>query len=126
VGVATDHVEAVIGRFAYYANGLSLNVMRRAGETPNGLIDALVVRAIQHAGDLGLYAVSLNFAGFAHVTAADGRLALPQRLARALLRVPRLGVSAVASAVHVLPFGLVGPAAWRLSPAQARLIGARA
>jgi lysyl-tRNA synthetase class 2 len=47
------------------------------------------VRAIQHAGDLGLHAVSLNFAGFAHIMAADRRLTLPQRLARALLRVTR-------------------------------------
>ena len=37
-----------------------------------------------------------------------------------------LGVSAVASAVHVLAFGLVGAAAWRLSAAQARVVGARA
>jgi len=54
-------------RFAAYRGGLSLDVMRRVGETPNGLTEALVAGAIQHAADHGLHAVSLNFAGFAHL-----------------------------------------------------------
>jgi hypothetical protein len=37
-----------------------------------------------------------------------------------------LGASAMASGLHVLAFGLVGAAAWRLSAAQARLGLARA
>ncbi|MEA2321824.1 MAG: lysyl-tRNA synthetase, class [Solirubrobacteraceae bacterium] len=76
-------------RFAEYAGGLSLDAMRRVGDTPNGLMDALVVRAIEHARELGLRAVSLNFAGFAHIMAADRSLTLTQRVARALLRVGR-------------------------------------
>lgn len=54
-------------RFARYDGGLSLDVMRRCGETPNGLTETLVVAAIEHARGHGMSAVSLNFAGFAHV-----------------------------------------------------------
>ena len=36
-------------RFASYRDGLSLDLMRRAGEEPNGLTEALVVAAIEHA-----------------------------------------------------------------------------
>ena len=47
--------------------------MRRAAEVPNGLTEALVVAAIEHAKKRGLGSVSLNFAGFAHIMAADAR-----------------------------------------------------
>jgi lysyl-tRNA synthetase class 2 len=73
-------------RFAEYRDGLSLDVMRRVGDTPNGLTDTLVVGAIQHAGERCLRSVSLNFAGFAHIMADGRRLTLAQRMARALLR----------------------------------------
>jgi lysyl-tRNA synthetase class 2 len=76
-------------RFAEYGEGLSLDAMRRVGATPNGLMDALVVRAIHHARERGLRADSQNFAGFAHIMGADRRLTLTQRGARALLRVGR-------------------------------------
>jgi lysyl-tRNA synthetase class 2 len=72
-------------RFAEYRDGLSLDAMRRVGETPNGLLDALVVRAIEHAGERGLRTVSLNFAGFAHIMASDRPLSLGHRVARRLL-----------------------------------------
>ena len=36
-------------RFASYRNGLSLDLMRRAGDEPNGLTEALVVAAIERA-----------------------------------------------------------------------------
>jgi lysyl-tRNA synthetase class 2 len=74
-------------RFAPYRDGLSLDLMRRAGNEPNGLTEALVVAAIERARVLGLHAVSLNFAGFAHVMAADAALGRSQRLLRALLRL---------------------------------------
>lgn len=74
-------------RFAEYRDGLSLDAMRRVGETPNGLMDALVVRAIDDARERGLRAVSLNFAGFAHIMAADRALTFGQRVARRLLRL---------------------------------------
>ena len=74
-------------RFASYRNGLSLDLMRRAGDEPNGLTEALVVAAIERAREAGLGAVSLNFAGFAHVMAADAALSRSQRLLRLVLRL---------------------------------------
>ncbi len=74
-------------RFASYRGGLSLDLMRRAASEPNGLTEALVVAAIEHARELGLGEVSLNFAGFAHVMAADAALSRSQRLLRTLLRL---------------------------------------
>ncbi len=60
-------------RFEPYAGGLSLDVMRRLGDEPNGLNEALVVAALSHARAHGLREVSLNFAGFAHVMGRDPR-----------------------------------------------------
>jgi lysyl-tRNA synthetase, class II len=73
-------------RFASYREGLSLDLMRRSGEEPNGLTEAQVVAAIEHARAAGLSSVSLNFAGFAHVMAADAALSRSQRLLRITLR----------------------------------------
>jgi hypothetical protein len=61
--------------------------MRRAAKEPNGLTEALVVAAIGHARERGLRSVSLNFAGFAHVMAADAALSRSQRTLRFLLRL---------------------------------------
>jgi lysyl-tRNA synthetase class 2 len=74
-------------RFAPYRAGLSLDLMRRAADEPNGLTEALVVAAIEHARERGLRSVSLNFAGFAHVMAADAALNRSQRALRRLLRL---------------------------------------
>ncbi len=41
---------------------LSLSLMRRDRDTPNGLSELLVVRAIEHARTLGVQELSLNFA----------------------------------------------------------------
>jgi lysyl-tRNA synthetase class 2 len=73
-------------RFARYRDGLSLDAMRRVGEAPNGLVDTLVVRAIEHAREQAMPAVSLNFAGFGHVMGDDRRLSRGQSVARWLLR----------------------------------------
>lgn len=55
-------------RFAVYGgNNLSLDTMQRVGETPNGLNEALVVRAIEIARERGVHEVSLNYAGLAHL-----------------------------------------------------------
>ncbi len=72
--------------FVPFEGGLSLDAMRRMGEEPNGLNEALVVRAIEYARELGMREVSLNFAGFAHVMAADAALSIRGRLLRVLLR----------------------------------------
>lgn len=73
-------------RFASFEQGLSLDLMRRSGEEPNGVTEALVVAALEHARAAGLTSVSLNFAGFAHVMAADAELNFGQRLLRLALR----------------------------------------
>jgi lysyl-tRNA synthetase class 2 len=54
-------------RFASHCGALSLDTMRRCGETPNGLNEALVCRALQTARELGVSQVSLNYAGLAHL-----------------------------------------------------------
>lgn len=58
-------------RFVAHPGGLSLDAMRRVGDCPNGLNEALVVRAIEVARERGSREVSLNFAGFAHLMAAE-------------------------------------------------------
>ena len=72
-------------RFARYRQGLSLDVMRRSGETPNGLNESLVVAALGYAREREMSEVSLNFAGFAHVMAAEAALGRRQRLLRWVL-----------------------------------------
>jgi lysyl-tRNA synthetase class 2 len=54
-------------RFIAHRGKLSLDTMRRVGETPNGLNEALVSRALELARERGIYEVSLNYAGLAHV-----------------------------------------------------------
>lgn len=44
---------------------MSLSLMRRDFNTPNGLIDTLIVRSIEYFRDNGIDEVSLNFATFA-------------------------------------------------------------
>lgn len=74
-------------RFAEFSGGLSLDVMRRAsGELPNGLNEALVVAALSHAREHNVHRVSLNFAGLAHIMAADAALSRGQRVLRTVLR----------------------------------------
>jgi lysyl-tRNA synthetase class 2 len=50
---------------AYGRPAMSLSAMRRDRDTPNGLTDFLVVRAIQQLGETGIEELSLNFAAFA-------------------------------------------------------------
>jgi lysyl-tRNA synthetase class 2 len=73
-------------RFARYARGLSLDVMRRSTDAPNGINEALIVAVIEQARDQGLEEVSLNFAGFAHVMTAAAELGAAHRLLRLCLR----------------------------------------
>jgi lysyl-tRNA synthetase, class II len=58
-------------RYVPYRGGLSLDAMRRLDDEPNGISDALVSATLLHARELGLDEVSLNFAGFGHLMAAD-------------------------------------------------------
>jgi lysyl-tRNA synthetase class 2 len=72
-------------RFVPYAGGLSLDAMRRVGGEPNGFNEALVVAGLRYATDNGVHEVSLNFAGFAHVMAADAILGRGGRVLRVVL-----------------------------------------
>src|SRR5437588_3106025 len=69
-------------RFVRCGEGLSLDVMRRAGEVPNGLYESMIVKVLQWATARGVDAVSLNFAGFSHVMSHPGELTRSQRLLR--------------------------------------------
>jgi lysyl-tRNA synthetase class 2 len=86
VGRDPDGRVAAFLRFVGYRGGLSLDAMRRSDDVPNGLNEALVVAALAHARRRGAREVSLNFAGFAHVMAADA-LTSRQRILRWALRL---------------------------------------
>ena len=47
--------------------GVSLDVMRRSPEAPNGTIEFMVAGLMERAGEYGITRVSLNFAMFRHV-----------------------------------------------------------
>jgi lysyl-tRNA synthetase class 2 len=51
----------------YGRPAMSLSAMRRDRETPNGLMEFLVVRAIELLGNEGVEELSLNFAAFARL-----------------------------------------------------------
>jgi lysyl-tRNA synthetase class 2 len=53
-------------------DAVSLSFMRRDPETPNGLMEFLVVRAIQLLGACGIRELSLNFAAFARLLHSPG------------------------------------------------------
>jgi lysyl-tRNA synthetase class 2 len=73
-------------RFAACAGGrLSLDTMRRVGETPNGLNEALICHALQAARQLGVREVSLNYAGLAHLIRARHQGAAASLRARAVM-----------------------------------------
>jgi lysyl-tRNA synthetase class 2 len=75
-------------RFAAYRGRLSLDTMRRVGDTPNGLNEAMICRALEVAREQAVSEVSLNYAGLAHLVRrrqSGGRPGLGGRLAMALL-----------------------------------------
>jgi len=68
-------------------NGFSLDLMRRTdGPHPNGLIDFVVVRTIEHLRDRGLTGLGLNFATLRAVLAGETGDAWPQRVERWMLK----------------------------------------
>ena len=58
-------------RFLTYGRKLSLDVIRRVGQPPNGVTEALVCHALEVARDRGTEEVSLNYAGLAHLLRAE-------------------------------------------------------
>jgi lysyl-tRNA synthetase, class II len=71
---------------AYGRAAVSLSFMRRDRETPNGLTEFLVVRAIQLLQEHGIAELSLNFAAFGRLLERPGG-----RFERALGRLVTLG-----------------------------------
>lgn len=58
---------SAVMRFLSCGGNLSLDTMRRVGETPNGLNESLVCRALLFAREHGVREVSLNYAGLGHL-----------------------------------------------------------
>jgi lysyl-tRNA synthetase class 2 len=58
-------------RFVTCGEILSLDTMQRVGDTPNGLNEALVARALEVARERGVAEVSLNYAGLAHLVRGE-------------------------------------------------------
>ena len=75
---------AGVMRFVTCGESLSLDTMQRVGDTPNGLNEALVVRALAVARERGVAEVSLNYAGLAHLVRGEPSR---NRFARGLARV---------------------------------------
>jgi lysyl-tRNA synthetase class 2 len=75
LGRSPDGQLGAVMRFFWHCGRLSLDAMRRVGDTPNGLNEALVARALEAARERGAIEVSLNYAGLAHLSRVqrDGR-----------------------------------------------------
>ena len=71
--------------FISHCGKLSLDTMRRVGETPNGVNEALVCRALEIARRRGVAEVSLNYAGLAHLVRTAPAGGAASRLAGALI-----------------------------------------
>src|SRR6478752_894257 len=70
--------------------GYSLSAMRRGRDTPNGLMEYLIVRTTLWAAPEGVEELSLNFSAFADVLRADRAAPMRLRFTRAvLLRLDR-------------------------------------
>jgi lysyl-tRNA synthetase class 2 len=82
LGRAPDGELRTFIRFARCADTLSLDVMRRSGDEPNGMNEALIARALVWAREQGVREVSLNFAGFGHLMAAEAQQTRGQRVLR--------------------------------------------
>jgi lysylphosphatidylglycerol synthetase-like protein (DUF2156 family) len=68
-------------------NGYSLDLMRRTdGPHPNGLVDFVVVRTIEHLRSLGMNGLGLNFATMRAVLAGETGDGMTQRVERWCLR----------------------------------------
>ena len=85
-----DLAAAVVGMLSFVPwgpNGLSLDLMRRAPQSPNGTVELMVSELLQQADTIGVNRVSLNFAMFRSAFEEGARLGAGPvaRLWRALL-----------------------------------------
>ncbi|OBK71086.1 bifunctional lysylphosphatidylglycerol synthetase/lysine--tRNA ligase LysX [Mycobacterium sp. 1274761.0] len=62
--VQQDTVVAMLSLVPWGTNGVSLDLMRRSPESPNGTIELMVTELLQQSEDIGVTRVSLNFAMF--------------------------------------------------------------
>jgi len=62
--VQGDTVVAMLSLVPWGSNGLSLDLMRRSPQSPNGTIELMVTELLQQAETIGVNRVSLNFAMF--------------------------------------------------------------
>lgn len=86
--VGREHTGAVCGFLqlvpAQGGRRMSLALMRRLHEAPNGLMEYLIVRAIDHLRQDGVRELSLNFVAFGRYLRSSGNLA--ERLFARILR----------------------------------------
>ena len=71
LGRSPDGELRAVMRFIFHCGKLSLDTMRRVGETPNGLNEALLCHALEIARGRAVAEVSLNYAGLAHLVRGD-------------------------------------------------------
>ncbi|MFB7613117.1 phosphatidylglycerol lysyltransferase domain-containing protein [Kitasatospora sp. NPDC056181] len=67
-------LKALLSFVPWGADGLSLDLMRRARDTENGLMEFMVIELLQRAEEVGLARVSLNFAMFRSVFERGSKL----------------------------------------------------
>ncbi len=75
---------------SYGRPAMSLSFMRRDRDTPNGLTEYLVVKAIDLMRERGIEELSLNFAAFARLIRAQGAAARALAVADRFFQVERL------------------------------------
>jgi lysyl-tRNA synthetase class 2 len=75
-------------RFISHCGKLSLDTMLRVGDTPNGLNEALVCRALETARAAGVPEVSLNYAGLAHLVRSEPKTHWAGRLRSGFILAP--------------------------------------
>ncbi|MGV0853580.1 bifunctional lysylphosphatidylglycerol synthetase/lysine--tRNA ligase LysX [Mycolicibacterium phlei] len=61
---ADEHVVAMLSLVPWGGNGVSLDLMRRSPQLPNGTVELMVSELCMQAEDLGITRISLNFAMF--------------------------------------------------------------
>jgi lysyl-tRNA synthetase class 2 len=86
-GTGASQVVGMLSFVPWGSSGLSLDLMRRSPQSPNGTVEFMVSELLQHADTVGVNRVSLNFAMFRAAFEEGARLGAGPvaRLWRALL-----------------------------------------
>ncbi len=85
-----EHEDGTVGGFLHLAptpagGGWSLSTMRRRPQTPNGLIEFLIVETLAWAKEQHVTEVSLNFCAFTDLLSPERAIGRPRRLVRRVL-----------------------------------------